>query len=554
MTLRGAWRIAAPYFRSDERWIGFGLLAALIGAQLVIVGAAVAENYWRNAFFQTLQEKNWPGFIQQFWFYAFIAVFHISGPVYQRYMTQWLTIRWRRWLTTYYLDRWLDGPTHYRAMIAPDAIDNPDQRVAEDIRSFISVSLDLFSGLIGAIARMFSFIAVLWSLSNLIPFTMFGFTIPGYLVWAALIYAIIGSAVTHLIGRRLIALDYEQEKREANFRFALVRLRENGEAVALLRGEASEKRDLLTRFQAIVLNWYHLMNRQQFVGLFSEAYRRYSLYFPYFVMAPLFFGGNMQLGAFMQSGQAFNEVRSAFSYFITSYVKIAELSAIVQRLVQLEMSLPHDDTRDRKLETPAPDAGLQASGLRICTPEGAGIVELDALKVARGEALLITGASGVGKTSLLRGLSGIWPYFSGDMRSTVERPLALPQRSYLPLGSLRRALAYPVDGAAFLTDEDLRDALDAVGLPHLGHALDDVARWDTRLSEGEKQRLSIARALLYRPDFLMLDEATAALDEASEVAMHRLIRERLPKATILAVSHRDAVAELYDRTIPIGTP
>jgi vitamin B12/bleomycin/antimicrobial peptide transport system ATP-binding/permease protein len=547
-SLRDAWRIAAPYFRSEERWIGLGLLAALLGAQLVIVGAAVAENYWRNAFFQTLQNKDWPGFIQQFWVYAAIAVFHVIGPVYQRYITQWLTIRWRRWLTAYYLDRWLDGPTHYRAMLGADVVDNPDQRVAEDIRAFVSVSLDLLSGLIGAIARLVSFVAILWSLSNLIPLTVLGVTIPGYLVWAALIYAIAGSMVAHWIGRSLIPLDYEQERREADFRFALVRLRENGEAVALLRGEPSEKRDLMARFQAIIQNWHRLMNRQQFVGLFATAYGRYSLYFPYFVMSPLFFGGNMQLGAFMQSGSAFNEVRSAFSYFITSYVKIAELAAIVQRLSQFETSIVRADPKSP--DAPEPVSGLQVSELRIETPGGVGIVSLDILTLAPGEALVVTGASGAGKTSLLRSLSGIWPYVSGEMRSAMQRPLMLPQRAYLPLGSLRRVLAYPADDAVF-SDSELRDVLDSVGLPDLGDMLDQVERWDTRLSEGEKQRLSIARALLYRPDMLMLDEATSALDETSEIALHRLIRERLSAAAIIAVSHRRAIVELYDRAIRI---
>ena len=218
-----------------------------VSAQLALVGIAVAENYWRNAFFQTLQEKSWPGFVHQFWVYVAIGIGFILATVYQRYLIQWLTIRWRRWLTARYLDNWLDGPVHYRAMIAPDSIDNPDQRVAEDVRHFIDTTLSLTVGLLGAIARLFSFIAVLWGLSRIVPITLFGETyiVPGYLVWAALIYAILGSVVTHWIGRTLIPLDFEQERREADFRFALVRLRENAEAVAMLRGEPSEKQDLL---------------------------------------------------------------------------------------------------------------------------------------------------------------------------------------------------------------------------------------------------------------------------------------------------------------------
>jgi vitamin B12/bleomycin/antimicrobial peptide transport system ATP-binding/permease protein len=546
--LRDAWRIAAPYFRSDERWIGYGLLAALVGAQLVIVGAAVAENYWRNAFFQTLQDRNWPGFLQQFWVYAVIAIFHIGGAVYQRYMTQWLTIRWRRWLTQHYLDRWLDGSTHYRAMLAPDAIDNPDQRIAEDIRAFIETTLDLLSGLIGAIARLLSFVAILWSLSNLIPFTVFGVAIPGYLVWAALIYAIVGSVVTHWIGRSLITIDYEQERREADFRFALVRLRENSEAIALLRGEQSEKNDLTTRFQAILGNWYRLMTRQQFVGLFAESYKRYSLYFPYFVMAPLFFGGNMQLGAFMQSGSAFNEVRNAFSYFIVSYVKIAELSAVVQRLSQFDAIVTRTHAGPEPVEASA--GSLQANGIVIRAPSGSEIISLEDIRIEAGDSLLIRGRSGIGKTSLLRTLSGIWPYFEGRITLPSTRVLVLPQRPYMPLGSLRKALLYPGDWAP-AADANIVEALELVGLETLIPELDQVIRWDGRLSEGEKQRLSIARALVLKPDVLILDEATSALGEALEVSLHRLVREQLRDATVIAVSHSDALVKEYARTLPI---
>jgi vitamin B12/bleomycin/antimicrobial peptide transport system ATP-binding/permease protein len=554
--LQEAARIALPYFRSREKWSALALLAAIIGAQLGSVGIAVATNYWRNAFFQTLQEKDWPGFVTQFRVFCVIGVGFVLVKVYQRYLTQWLSIRWRRWLTTRVLDKWLDGSVHYRAALASGGVDNPDQRIADDIREFIDQVLDLGIGLIEAVASLLSFVAILWSLSTLVPLTLFGtaYTIPGYLVWAALLYAVLGSIATHLIGWRLIPIDYERERREADLRFALVWIREHGESIALLGGEASEKRDLLEKFAALARNWYRLMRLQQFVALFAETYRYYSRYFPYLVMAPLFFTGGMPFGALMQSGSAFNTVRESFSFFIVSYLKIAELSAVVQRLSQFDRTL-----QGAEMALPSPAGRGDETGavvLRdflVTNSAKTPIASLDSLNLRPGEALLLTGVSAAGKTSLLRGIAGIWPYTSGDRQSAALRPLVLPQRAYIPQGTLRRILCYPQD-AATIGDGALAEALAAVGLSALDDSLDVTGGWDKRLSEGEKQRLSVARALLFAPDLLLMDEATSALDEVSETALHKLVRARLPAATILAVSHRAALSPFYDRTIEIRPP
>lgn len=551
VTVRDAFRIAAPYFRSDGgRW-AIGLAGCAVAAQLTFVGSQVAENYWRNSFFQTLQNKDWNGFLIQFVVYSVISVFWVAGTVYQRYFIQWLTIRWRSWLTEQYLDRWLAGPVHYRASIASGNVDNPDQRIAEDIRQFIDAVLSLTIGLIGAIASLFSFVTVLWSLSEMVPIRLFGvsYVVPGYLVWTALIYAVVGSVITHWIGRRLVPIDFEQEQREANFRFALVRVRENAEAIALLRGEASERSELLTRFSEIASNWYRLMRRQQFVALFAESFRRFSLYFPYFALSALFFGGGLQFGAFMQAGSAFNLVREAFSYFISSYVRIAGLAATVQRLSQFDRAMAMASSNHEFVSSESQSI-LYAKDVTVTDAFNRKIASLCELSLAPGEAALLSGPSGTGKTSLLRGIAGIWPYMTGTVSRRDQAIMALPQRAYIPLGTLRRALSYPCAPDSF-DDQDLQDALAAVGLSGLKLSLDVSDAWDKKLSEGEKQRLSMARILLAKPELVLLDEATSALDEPAERELHRLIRQRLPKAAILAAAHSGFLRDLYDRSVAL---
>ncbi|TWA97510.1 ABC transporter ATP-binding protein/permease [Bradyrhizobium stylosanthis] len=428
-SLREVARIAAPYFRSEERWSAALLFISIILAQLALVGAAVAENYWRNGFFQTLQDRDWDGFLVQSGLFSTIGVVFVLATVYQRYLTQWLAIRWRRWLTTQYLGKWLDGSVHYRAALAGGPIDNPDQRIADDIRQFIDGVISLIVGLLNAIARVVSFVAVLWTLSNLMPLQIFGesYVIPGYLVWAALIYAALGSVVTHLIGRHLIGIEFERERREANFRFALVRVRENGEAIAMMRGEASEREDLLGRFAEIARNWYRLMRWEQFVSLFAESYKYYSRYFPYFALAPLFFGGPMQLGAFMQAGSAFNSVHQAFSYFISSYVRIAELAATVQRLSQFELAMQESAFGSEAISS-ATDLVVDAENLVVSDAAGRELALLRRLALAPGETALLIGRSGAGKTSLLRAIVGIWPHVKGRAGRHAEPIMALPQR------------------------------------------------------------------------------------------------------------------------------
>ncbi|MBV9558017.1 MAG: ABC transporter ATP-binding protein/permease, partial [Pseudolabrys sp.] len=333
-TIAVIWRIAVPYFRSEDKWAGRILLAAVIGIELTIVAITVLLNQWNNAFYNALQDKNWDAFVTQLLYFCGLAAAFIVLAVYQLYLNQWLQIRWRRWMTANYLNQWLAGANHYRMQLLGDAADNPDQRIAEDINMFIDRTLTIGVGLLSAIVTLASFVVILWSLSAQAPLHAFGLTIdiPGYMVWAALIYALAGTLLTHLIGRALIALSFLQQRYEADFRFNLVRVRENGEQIALLGGEPSERVRLLNRFGNVVANTMAIMSRQKKLTFFTASYSQISIVFPYIVASPAYFAGAIQLGGLMQTASAFNSVQTSLSFFITVYRQMAEWRAVIERL------------------------------------------------------------------------------------------------------------------------------------------------------------------------------------------------------------------------------
>jgi putative ATP-binding cassette transporter len=552
-TYRDFSRIAVPYFRSEDRWAGRVLLASVISLQLFQVWLNVQFNSWYNTFYTALQNKDWNTFIYQIGVFSVLAAFFIVSAVYQLYLQQWLTIRWRHWLTNRYLGRWLDQSTHYRMRLKGDQADNPDQRIADDVREFIENTLNIGIGLLGSIVTLVSFVWILWTLSAATPL-MIGsstFQIPGYLVWAALIYAIFGTWVTHLVGRPLIKLNFDQQRYEADFRFSLVRLRENAEEVTLLAGEPAEKERLSDRFGWVIRNWYDIMRRRKKLTFLTAGYSQVALIFPFLVVSPIYFFGALTLGGLMQIVSAFGQVQSALSFFVTAYTSIADWKAVLNRLSGFEASMAWAQGLDRtapKLEFSS-DGGnaLHVEELAVGLPNGQEIVRLSGLSILPGERVLVTGPSGAGKTSLFRALGGVWPFGSGTIRVPKGASvLVLPQRPYLPLGTLRGALAYPGTTDAF-AQQEIENALDAVGLSYLKGELDETAYWADKLSGGEQQRLSIARALLQRPQWLFLDEATAALDEASEADLYRLLIERLPDAAIVSIGHRSSLIDFHGR-------
>ena len=553
-TLAIIWRLARPYFFAEDRWAGRALLGAVITIELSIVAINVMLNQWNNRFYNALQERNWDAFISELGFFCILATIYIVLAVYQLYLNQWLQIRWRRWMTQHYLDHWLAGANHYRMQLLGDAADNPDQRIAEDINLFIDRTLTITVGLLSAIVTLFSFVVILWTLSAAAPLHLFGasFTIPGYLVWASLLYAAVGTTLTHLIGWPLVSLNFRQQRFEADFRFNLVRVRENSEQIALLGGETAERERLLDRFGYVVGNFLLIMQRTKKLTFLTSGYTQISIVFPFIVISPAYFAGAVQLGGLMQTASAFTSVQTALSFFVNAYRSLAEWRAVVARLDGFNIAAERARAAATAPQaiTVSPREGrdrVEIDDLLVRLPQGTPLVAADDIAIAAGERVLLTGPSGSGKSTLFRAIAGTWPFGAGTIRVPKGAKLmALPQRPYFPIGTLTAAVTYPAEPGTFGV-EALSEVITAVGLPALAGRITEEAHWNRMLSLGEQQRLGIARAILQAPDCLFLDEATASLDEAAEAALYRLLNARLKRTTIVSIGHRSTLAAFHRR-------
>lgn len=556
--LSDLWVLTRPYWQSGERLASGLLLAAIVGMSLGLVYLSVLLNEWNNLFYNSLQEKDLPAFFRLFGRFAVLAAIFIVVAVYQLYLRQMLQIRWRRWLTERYAGKWLDRRNYYRLRFENGLTDNPDQRISEDINGFVEQTLELTLGFLEAAVTLASFSVILWNLSGDIH--ILDIPLPGSMLWAAVLYAGLGSLCAFWIGRPLVRLNFFQQRYEADFRFGLVRVRENAEAIALYGGESQEARGLAGRFGNVVANWWGIMRRQKRLTWFTAGYAQAAVIFPFLVAAPRYFSGAIQLGGLMQTASAFGHVQTALSWFVGAYTRLAAWKATVDRLTGFATAIEALEARHAaglsRRDAPA-GGGLSLSGLRLALPDGRVLLSGARLSVAPGERLMVSGPSGCGKSTLFRAIGGLWPFAEGDLAMPAgERVLFLPQRPYLPIASLAAAVAYP-DAPETHGHARIAAALADCGLSRLEGRLDEERHWSQELSAGEQQRLAFARALLLVPRWLFCDEASSALDEASERALYGLLVARLPETAIVSIAHRPALAAFHQRVarfVPAGAP
>ena len=552
----------APTFTVAQNRLAIAAAIFIILINQFEVALLVRLNFFSRDFYNALQDKNegefWGQLLKVFLPFAIV---YIAALVIEYVVTSSFVIRWRRWLTAHYLGRWLGGGAHYPMALAGTPADNPDQRISDDIYGFIyggGAGTGIFGysiTVLSTLTTLVSFAIVLWTLSSGFPLPGTNIIVPGLLFWIALIYAAIGTGITHWIGRPLIRLFFRQQQFEANFRFGLARLREYSEQIALLRGEPVEERDGMRRFADIYDNYMSIVHVRKRLTAFTSTYDQISQYFPFIIGAPLYFLGKIQLGSLVQVARAFGQVNSSLTFFVSQYVGLADFKAVLDRLTTFDEAIDRAraslDRAKGLVHSSSPTADLALDKLQLRLPDGRTLTQIDSFAFKAGEATLLAGPSGAGKSTLFRAIAGIWPYGGGDIAKPQGTMMLLPQRPYIPMGPLRDAIAYPSPSDAS-SDEAIRKALLLVGLPALADQLDDRDNWQMRLSGGEQQRLAVARALLAAPGWLFLDEATSALDEASEAQIYHAIAQTLPKTTVVSIGHRSTLGAFHQRRVTLS--
>ena len=579
--------LARPFWSSEERWTARLLLGSVVILVLAQNWVLVRLNFWERDAFDTIQRGDYASFVSLGVIMLGLIVCSIFFWLTEDYLFSLLKIRWRRWMTDRYLRDWLGDRAHYLGQLGGHQGDNPDQRISEDVRLFVFTTLDLAKQLFAALVALASFAVILWQLSlqgatpappspypfpalpeslswlslpletawvAYVDFTYMVAAVPGYLVWICLAYSLIGMWLVGRVGQPIIGLNYEQQKLEADFRFGLVRLRENSESTALVGGERAERRSLGGSFARIVGNFYAILVRRLRLNAFKSVYYQLSDFVPILLCAPRFFAGALSLGQLMQLRGAFKNVLSNLNFFVNSYEIIAQWWAITQRLDGFQRGIAHSRAlRETQREIYSSDGAnnLVVSDLALFRPDGRPLIAPFSFTVHPGDSVLVTGPSGSGKSTILRALVGLWPYESGHVALPAAFDcMVMPQKPYLPIGTLRAALAYPREPEVY-DDVACRQALELCELPGLFARLDEEAHWAQTLSGGEQQRLALARVFLHRPAWLFLDEATAAIDENAELMFYHRLRAALPGLTYVTIAHRGSLRNVHARHLKI---
>lgn len=541
--------LCKPYWVNKNRWLSWLMAAVIIGIGSIVTYLNVKITDWSKVFYDALAnleiEKAY-SLLSEYLIYLSIFVL-IS--VYRTWLRKLLIIHWREFMTKQFLDQWLSKQIYYR-LAHRKKMDNPDQRIAEDIRLFIEYSIELTISFIFNVVQLWAFFMVLWNLSGKPEFEIFGekYIVEGYLVWVALIYSIFGTLITHLIGRKLHTLNYQQQVYEANFRTSLIRKQDNAEQIALYKGEDVEKISLLEEFKAIVKNWRLLMDRERNLGFFTVGYDRFSMLLPVLFSIPLLAAKIITFGGIMQIRNAFSVVINAFSWFIFAYSIIPKWTSAISRLSQLKQEM--DELENVvKSEAEATNKMLETDKLSIYTPENQALFNQLSLAIDAGKWIRLKGKSGLGKSTLLRVLSGIWDYYDGRYKRPTKSSLLVPQRSYLNEGSLADVLSYPNHN--IYTDERMNQVLEQVGLSKWQNRLRENHAWHNVFSGGEQQRIAFARILLNKPELIYLDEATSSLDEQSAYYLLGLLKQALPSSSVIYITHQQALAQFADQEIDL---
>lgn len=548
--LKDFWLLLKPFLSGPQRWLNMAFLAAILTLVITGVQISVLLNKWNAAFYNALQDRNIEAFYSQIVTWMMLFAASLTAGVAQLYLRRTAQLRWRRVLTDIHLADWLRNHAYYRLQWSSPATDNPDQRIADDLEQFCADTISLLFDFINAVLKLGAFVTILWNISG--SFTIGGHVIPGYMLWVALAYAFAANWLVHLVGRKLAGLNFTHQRFEADFRYALVRVRENAQGIALYGGEREEQRHLGDRFGQVVHNLKEIIRRETFLSAFVSGHAQLNSIISYLVATPHYFAGIITLGTLMQSASAFMQTEVALSWLVRSYRRVAEWKATFDRLRQFRQGMAHVRTETPSFgNDPVGSRELVLEGVNLRLPDGETLLRDLNLQFPPGSRTLLTGPSGCGKSTLFNTIAGIWPHFEGLVVLPRDaRVLFLPQRAYLPIASLRRVACYP-QAAEEHSDDAIHAALKACGLGGLADQLDVEQNWSQRLSPGEQQRLAFARALLLRPDFLFLDEATSSLDEAAETSLYHMLLEELPHTAVISIAHRHSISRFHHHRVAL---